>query len=381
MTLVVGRAVSGNTYLLSDTALTPSNGGYRNANTQGCIKCYIVHDHLAVAFADSSEAFDDHCGAILSMRTAEEISRYAASLQKGGWPVEVMAATAGASSLLTVKVAKVADSPFGFLGDAGAFDRYQRNLADPNGIYSEIVPNSTRQEFIRLPEPTTPNDDYGAMWHGLQAVIDDPAFPTVGGVLIPLCTDKGSFRYINYTYIRAPLGDVPKATWTTLDFGTPENGGYAIDLCTTLDGREVAIYFLQGSFGVVFPRKASGMRVAQTLRARDPARFVFEAHSAAGNVFGCCFTNAHNWGLLGEELLSQHRYADASFCFDLGASDNILKLNPVLRDRYISSFATALLFSGNPARALAEAQEVVKQHPNEASKCIKVLRVLLGGDQ
>ncbi len=372
VTLVVGRIVDGKTYIFADTALTSPIQQKVHPYTDGCLKCYIVNDRLALAFADASAAFEHSCETLLNMHSAAEIVQYAVKAQAEGWQVEVLIADAGSNEIWTVKDGIVAKSSAGFLGDAEAFNSFQKYLNDPDSIPHKPPAGTVQFGFCRIPEPVSQLDIYAQMLGSFKAVIEDGAHPTVGGAAISLCTHNGIFQYLNYAAVFSPF-DEKMLNGQPIPFGTAANGGYAVELCTDEDGKEPAFYFLQGGFGLLFPREGSGFRRALVLQAENPAYFALESSKTLMRQLKSGYGTPDHFGEAGESLYKLDRYEDALWCYELGNGYEALRERPQVRDRYIGGFASTLYHFGDRERALAMLNTCIAEQPFESKVCTKVL--------
>ena len=368
MTLVVGRIFNGKTYIFADTALTSPIHKKLNPYTDGCLKCYIVHDDLALAFSGAEVEFKDSCVRLLGMDSASDIIEYAKKAQTEGWQVEILVAEAGRSELSTVKDGVEIKSSTGFLGDAQAFNSFQRYLSDPS-LTSSMHPEDTVQMAIyRFPEPVLQDEIYGRMFDSFKAVVEDVAHPTVGGAVIPLCTHNRVFQYLNYATVFSPF-DKTMLNGQPIPFGTAVNGGYAVELCTDKEAKEPGFYFLQGGFGLLFPQQDSGFRGASMLKAEGPSHFVLEAGKVLQHQILSCYTTPDTFGIAGASFYALGRYDDAVKCYELGNGHETLRERPLVRDRYIGQFSAALYACGNKDKAISILQRCITEQPLESKIC------------
>ena len=372
MTLVVGRIFNNKTYIFADTALSSPIHKKLNPYTDGCLKCYIVRDELALAFSGAEAAFKDSCLPLLGMHSASEIIEYAKKAQAAGWEVEVLVAEAARGELSTVKDGVENKSSTGFLGDAQAFNSFQRYMNDPDLTSSMHSEDTVQMAAYRLPEPVLQDEIYGRMFDSFKAVIEDVAHPTVGGAVIPLCTHNGEFQYLNYATVFSPF-DKTMLNGQPIPFGTAVNGGYAVELCTDKDAKEPGFYFLQGGFGLLFPRQDSGFRRASILQAESPAYFVLEAGKVLRHQILSCYTTPDSFGIAGASLYALAKYDDALKCYELGDGYETLKNRPLVRDRYIGQFAAALYACGDKDKAISILRRCVTEQPLESNICKFIL--------
>jgi hypothetical protein len=368
LTLVVGRIFNGKTYIFADTALTSPLHKRLNPYTDGCLKCYIVRDDLALAFSGVEAAFKDACATLLSMHSSNEIIEYAKKAQAEGWEVEILVAEAGRGELTTVKDGLENKSLTGFLGDAQAFNSFQQYLNAPDSIFGTHPDDTVQMGIFRLPEPLLQDEIYGRMFDSFKAVIEDVAHPTVGGAVIPLCTHNGVFQYLNYATVFSPFNKT-MLDGQPIPFGTAVNGGYAVELCTDKDAKEPGFYFLQGGFGLLFPRQDSGFRGASVLQAEGPAYFVLEAGKVLQYQILSCYTTPDTFGIAGASLYALGRYDDALKCYEIGNGYEALRKRPLVRDRYIGQFAAALYACGDKDKAISILRRCIAEQPLESNIC------------
>src|SRR5579863_335907 len=258
MTLIVGRVVNGQVYMLGDTALTYY--GFENANPtlEGCLKQYIVSDAIAIGFAGNQPHFEEDAGRLLACDTADEIVAIAMESQRAQKDYQLMVGEIGYPNLRIIKDGQVVEAPAGFVGDPAAFEVFQTVFHAREQCADSKEMNKATLQFLRLPEPLQ-GDLYSHIFNSLRNVITDPLMKSVGGIVVPLCSDGGRFRYVNYADVTSDrlnpedFGPEPKV----IEFGTDVGGGYAIDFEDDVprngNGLNVGVYFLQGGFGVVFP--------------------------------------------------------------------------------------------------------------------------------
>lgn len=372
MTLIVGRVIDGQIYIFADTAVSSSNRLSINPFTEGCLKSYIVNERLALAFADDVSAFEGMCETLLQMKEASEIVEFIEEAQlKRGLAVEVLVADAAHNVLWTVKDASVCRSSVGFLGDTQAFNIYQRYFNDPASIPQFVVENTFKLDILCMPEPVLADDLYGRMFKSFKAVIDDPACTSVGGVILPLCTNKGRFQYMYYASVFAPLDQ--SMYGKPLPFGTAANGGYAVELCTDEERSEPGFYFLQGGFGLFYPRTSSGFRRATIVRAENPAYFLLESSKSLGCQLRSGYMTVDHCIAAGSALQDSGKYEDALLCLEAGQADKSLPARPDVRDYYMARFAVALAQCGQHAKALFILNKCIRQQPDASKQCRNIL--------
>ncbi|HDL02086.1 MAG TPA: hypothetical protein ENH23_07620 [candidate division Zixibacteria bacterium] len=370
MSLIVAKVEGDNIYTLGDTELTYFNDIKSNPFIDGCLKQYIIHDKLAIAFAGIREHFGAICEKIFKCKSGDEIAEIAIHYQKNKYDFELLIAEIGYKIIRTVKNGVVQDSTEGYIGSQLAFEKYQEYYHN----YNEKDQSGTELgraaiKLLQLPEPSGDSKTYVKMYHCLKKVIINGNVEGVGGVNIPMCSHKGKFAYMIYGDI---VSDVLKPSEFTIEpkpisFGTAEGGAFAVDFEHDEpyggSGREVGFYFLQGGFGVIFPASQSGLRNAKIIKATTPAHWVLETKKVLGNGVASSFLQADHCGTAGEELLQAERYQDASFIYELRINEKGLKDRPVY-DRYLGGYGTALFNCGHEQEAITMLEQEIEQNPD-----------------
>ncbi len=380
MSLVIARIHNSKVYIFADTALT-FNGGIRsNPFVEGCLKVYRLSPNLAVAFAGVREHFAAVASSMLLSDDADRIAREGLQCQANGLKIDLIVATAEPPRLLFVKEGTLAECSAGYIGDADAFEVFQKYYHSTEVSSPEfVVQERPTISFLRIPEPVESDEIYGRLYHAFKRIIWDERISGVGGVVVPLCTDAGRLRYMCYgDVVSDPLrpedwGPEAKA----IQFGTPQNGGYAVnfldDISSGGTGSEVGYYFLQGGFGVIFPQDSLGVRNARIVRAANPALWALETRRELGHPLITAFLMHEHCMGSGEYLIANKQYEDAKFCYELRIESEDLKRNAALYDRYLAGYAAALFNSGDAAVA----RTIVERHTRlnaDATRSKDVLR-------
>ncbi|WP_322090033.1 hypothetical protein [Burkholderia cenocepacia] len=367
MTLIVGRVNDGQAYMLGDTALTCSRGSNANPILQGCLKQYIVADTIAIGFAGNQPQFEEDVGRYLECSKVDEIVSIATESQRAGKDYELMVIEIGRPHLHMVKDGQVTESPAGFVGDPVAFKAFQAAFHARETSTEALEPNKATMQFLRLPEPAQ-GDLYSRLFDSLRSVIIDPKIPSVGGIVVPLCSDSGNFRYINYADVTSdPLyleewGPEPKP----IRFGTDKGGGYAMEFGDDRPrggtGRNIGIYFLQGGFGAAFPDTSSRLRSPHLVRAPNPAYWTLNTERLLGQGIASSFLTSDHCGFTGEELLQLERWQDADFVYQLRDNLSDFAERPELLERYVVGRCIAKFNNDKQILAITELAEFTKTH-------------------
>lgn len=370
MTLIVGRVVDEKIYIFGDSRLTFFNKEPANPFVRGCLKQYIVSDSLAVGFSGVREHFEDSYKQILRCTSSDEIVAVAQSSYIQGKSYDLLVAEVGYDKIKFVKEGQLYEAEAGYVGDSEAFAAFQGNY-HARGNSQEQAPElgKAHMQMLRIPEPVAENSDpYHLMYLSLKQTIWNEKVASVGGVIVPLCTDKGSFRYMNYVDIVSdPLEaedfqEEPKA----IEFGTAERGGYAVEFSDDSphggQGREIGYYFLQGEFGIFFPENRKGFRDAKLVRAENPAYWVLNTSKILGYGISSGLLTEDHCGIAGEKLLQEEQFEDSLFCYQLREDSETLKDRPKQRDRYFAGYATAMFNCGQTGKAIRLLRTEVKKN-------------------
>lgn len=373
MTLVVGRAYDGKIYMLGDTKITLLNGERTNPYIDGCLKQYLIADHLAIGFAGNREHIKETCSDFLSCQSSEGVIRLAISQQSNGSDFEIIIGDFSEESIYTVKSGEVCKSLVGYVGDPHAFNAFQENFHESAEEFS-VEADRARFGLLKLPEPTVDGDIYGRMYESLRHVILDDRVPSVGGIAISLCTDQGKFCYLPYADTVTDqlnvesFSDEPKP----IQFGTARGGGFTVDVSSDLDyggdGKTVGLYCLEGKFGVIFPMTPNGFREAELVKAKNPAYWVLETKKRLGSgISSMCLSEDHCLAA-GRELLIAEKEEEALYCFKLRLDSRSLIERPAIFDVYVAGYATALFNLGNQGQALEILNTHIQRH-SDARVC------------
>jgi len=337
MSLVVGLVEQGLTYLVGDTALT--FGGKRTSPyIEGCLKQYIVTPNLAIGFAGCVTDFEKVSANILSSNTADAITGIALEAQQSGLDFDLLVAKNGSPLIRKICGGTIERAPFLYVGDQQAFNALKDQLSQ-QATNRGIEGRGTWGD-IRLPEPIIENSNYGRLLNALKEIVENSHFPSVGGVIVPLCTDKGKFTAMNYFGATSDILDTSKFNGEpfAIDFGTAEGGGFTIEFSGEHDPdnpNSVGFYFLQGKFGLYFLPNANGLREAVIVRAENAPLWTRETQKLLGKAIPSGFAGTDACGIAGEQMFKAGKWDDALYCYELGFEKPHFADTPQKRDRYI----------------------------------------------
>ncbi len=382
MTLIVGRISAGKVYIFGDTKLTFQHKQNANPFVEGCLKQYIVNDQLAIAFAGVKEHFEDVCSDFLKCCNAQEIVDIAIKTQKHGLDYELMIADAKYDKLRFVKEACIEKSAAGYIGDSDAFNSFQGYFHSAQGeSFPEPEIGRAYFQVLQLPEPVDSEKTYLKLFQSLKSVIWDKNIPSVGGVIVPLCTHKGIFRYMGYADVISDpinISDITEEP-TPIEFGTAEHGGYSVEFWDDTPnggaGMEVGFYFLQGGFGISFPKGIREVRNATIVKAENPAYWVLETRKLLGHGISSGYLSEDHCIRAGEKLLKAEQYEYALFCYELRKDSKSLIERPAVYDRYMAGYATAMFNCGKKADAVNLLQPIVNDSKNNPYCCTMLAKM------
>lgn len=382
MTLITGRVEGEKIYILGDTQLTFHNQKKANPFVEGCLKQYLISDHLALGFAGVREHFEQVLPEFLNCQSGQEIVERALDAQSEGSNFDLLVGEVGYDKIRFVRDGVLSEREAGYIGDSEAFNAFQTAYHDFSEAHLQAEMGRVQFQILKLPEPVTEGDIYSRLFSSLKKVIWDTNISGVGGLVVPLCTDDGRFQYLNYADVTSdPLnienfGDEPKS----IEFGTAAGGGYSVEFSDDTpyggQGRNVGLYFLQGGFGVVFPPNEQGLRNAELVRAKNPAFWVLNTGKKLGHAVASGYLTEDHCGIAGEELLQAERYQDALFCYELRKDSKTLKDRPVVYDRYLSGYATAMFNCGRAFEAVDILATQTEKHP-DFKRCKDLLNQML----
>jgi len=358
MSLIIGKVIDDNILMLGDTKLTFEHKVNSNPFIDGCLKQYIVSDKLAIAFAGNTEHFRYEAASLLNCRSSDEILQVTLQAQKCGAEFQLMVAEIGCPYISTLKAGVLCQSEVGYIGDSIGFDCFQRNLHNSAKDNSDILARNTLYlNILRIPESLKSGEVYRELFNTLKKVIWDEDVPTVGGAIIPLCSDNGKFSYMNYAdVISDPIKfESHVTTPRAIDFGTPQSGGYTVEFNDNSvdagDGREVGFYFLQGGFGVYFPSDSSGFRKAEVIRANNPANWNLQTKKLIGTTIYSQYLTVDHCGIAAEECIGSNNFLDAISYFEMADLQTLNGRPHDLVDRFFFFYANTLIQVGRPQNA------------------------------
>lgn len=350
MSLIIARVVNGNVFMLGDTKLTFENRVTSNPFVDGCLKQYIVSNTLAIAFAGNSAHFCAEISILLSFKKSDEIIAHAINAQKKGADFQLMVTEIGAPHIKTVKGGVLKQSKTGYVGDAVGYSCFQESFHKKSYLDQRNFPsNIVNLRILRIPEPCESEHLYSQLFNSFKCVIWSHDVPTVGGVIVSLCSDNGKFSYMNYADVISDPIKISEYTTSpkAINFGTAESGGYAVEFNENSadggDGREIGFYFLQGGFGIYFPEDNNRFRYAKVIVAESPAHWNFKTKEIIGTAISSQFITPDHCRIAAEQCISFNNFIDAIKYYEM-ANLAVLETKQIeLIDRFYSGYAYALI--------------------------------------
>lgn len=337
--------------ILGDTQLTLRHEQKNNPFFNGCLKQYIVNQNIAIAFAGNKNDFELDLNNILDCTTVKNICDIALKAKIENKHYDLIIADLKSLELIFIKNGVLEKQDSGFIGDSSAFNYYQGYFHNYD-IKLELEGASIC--ILLMPEPNskTINDMYMRMYSCLREVCLNNKTSSVGGIIVPLCSHNGSFSYMNYvdSVVKLPNLENISSRPQLITYGTSTDGSYTAEFFG--NGAKVGLYFLQGGFGIVFSKNNYSLLEPKILYAKTPAYWALETNTLVGEGFKSGFLNADNCGQLGETLVSQEKYLEARYCYELKIDfPELLGERKEICDRYIAGYAVALFNSGDTNKA------------------------------
>lgn len=382
MSLIVARMVDGLPCLYGDTKLS-----FAYCDSQpflaGCLKQYIINPTLAIGFAGDKNDFERALPNILSCTTLEEVVGVTVSSQLEGLDFELVVADARRPLFTFIKNGIDWDAAAGYVGCNDAFDQFQRNLnhgLDPNDAQSE--PDKADLLVLQVPASVGHSDMHMRIFQALKLVIEDLRFQSVGGAIVPLCVDNASFKYMGYVDRHSAILDLLETgvDGSAIEFGNAISGGYCTEFWDNSvaggSGQDVGFYFLQGEFGVAFPRRTSGLREALLVKAENPAEWVLKTRQLYGAEVYSAYLNHHHCSASGRRFIETEDFVNALSYYNLKKDAAALSGSEFFNDQFAAEYSLALFNSGHQAEAQRLLSKIADQHA-DAIICAALLQEIL----
>ena len=255
------------------------------------------------------------------------------------------------AELIFIKDGVLEKQDAGFIGDPTAYNIYQKK-------YHEFENNPEHGKVtltaLLLPEQSSTyiQDVYKHMYCSLREVCLNNTVRSVGGIIVPLCSNNNKFTYMYYM----------DSVLNSLDFQSAQSQPQLITYGSSSDGsctveffgnaKNPGYYFLQGGFGIVYLKNNFNLFEPKIISAVNPAHWAIETTLLLGEGFKSAFLNVDNCGELGDIFLKKEEYHKAIYCYELKVDDpQLLGDRKKICDRYIAGYATALFNIGEAKKA------------------------------
>lgn len=320
MSLVIAKKDGNQLCIVSDTQLTyPDQTSRRNKThpASGILKTIVLSPDLAVAFAGDVKFADL---ALQNIGTTLDVDKILETLQssheKSDHEIEFILTKCYANSPPVIyKIANglCSEEDSAWLGDQEAFNLFQSYILHKPKVQKSkkqpVAPSPANaqtaiyQNFKIAVERNVSSDLFSKVSGGMDWVIDNHRSGTVGGFKVMVVFDK-IFRYVSYTRAFNERLEFSKKNEFKIH-ASASHGGYSITFHgASIDYRAVALYVLQGNFGVVYERKDMGIHKPQIVNT-DEAGF----HSHLAKCYGIA-------GVFPNSRAAQRYYPEMWSAFD-----------------------------------------------------------------
>lgn len=369
MSLVVARVEKNEVIIIGDTKLTPKNNDTPNPYIQGCLKQYIINPHLAIAFAGTKEHLEDTLPELYKCQNAQELANCAVRvLEEEKLDFDLIIGEIGLDHLFVVKDRKISTSTVAHIGDRSSFERYQKHFHSSD--QADFSENNRAYINISL-VPKSAQEIYCQMKAAFKKAIHLEGIKEVGGIVVPLCSYEGQFRFLRYIEAISDPVEISKFTseFKSIDFGTAEKGSFSVELCDSEpkgDNQEnIGFYFLQGKFGLIFPKNKNNFRSAQVIKADNPAFWVLNTSKIYDDKgINSIYNNIEYCIMASEELTSKGEFRDAVFCYEILKDITDFEKRFDIHDRFMAGYGLAIFNSGEWKKAIELLESILQKHPN-----------------
>lgn len=221
---------------------------------------------------------------------------------------------------MEIKDGQFVETLSSWIGDDKAFAKFQgyfHNVISP----TPTAINTALLSLRYLPEPhnESSSNEYSRMLDAMLSVNTDSDIQHVGDFAVSVAYHKGSFQYMDYAYVLTnPIKWDAMPEEFVIPFGTTEEGGYGFNFIGALDGNLsiAAMYFLQGSLGVLFTSQDGGLLQPMVIRNVPPIEFVEKMQADFGIEVGCMFVGADTYRSRGRRRFEASDYDGALADYD-----------------------------------------------------------------
>lgn len=294
MSLVVARRIRNAIAIVSDTHLTERQAGRPVHILRGVIKAISLGPYLTICFAGDVRVAGHtilRCAQEWLSLTPDDLIKEFSKVHLGLLHAEnaadfilAFANPSNPSRLVSIKGGQSVDCDTAWIGDAAAFEEFQRQFhaPEPGNI---LDAGSASLDFpADSDHPDMPPELLRKMRFAMQSIINDPRIRSVGGFVVPLMTTSKDLRYLEYFYSQTASMDLEVLEGLTeIPIGSAEDGHYSMYFTFGDDGYSCypLMYFVQGRFGISFRVTKNG-----TLRARKYSEPSFEQFIAKARESG-----------------------------------------------------------------------------------------------
>lgn len=234
MTLIVARIIEDEIVVLADAKITnPSI--LRNNPLTGALKLIATND-VCIGYAGSYCVALDAIRDIRARNTTDvgeiEDILFAAHTTSNMEADFIIASHIQGPRLTAISNSSVSTgNSAAWIGDINAFTAYQRQ-------YHNI---STTDEDSR-------------MNNAMNEIIREGIFSSVGNFVTGVRGTSSGFRYCSSIQIFPISQTIPSGSWTTIQFGSAQQGGYAYSIMIPLTPNTgvIGVYFFQGRVGALY---------------------------------------------------------------------------------------------------------------------------------
>lgn len=257
MTLVVGRTSErGRVRVTADLRVTDSDD-IRRGYPYAALKNVILSETILVASAGNADL------AMHTMRTLPPrrstgsevvpiLLEAARTAGPGDAGVDFLVGEIGVGLHRITREGAECDIPAAWIGDAKAFEVYQRGYHDPP------VTLPTNVEALRGDHPMAPTPDEieeAIRMHNGIRLLDEGHVPSVGEAYIEAIATHGGFRYAPQAVLTASHEQVIESgEWVPVDWGTVAQGGFGYSVMAPVEAGigTLGLYFPHGRLGLLY---------------------------------------------------------------------------------------------------------------------------------
>lgn len=338
MSLVVVMKEGNKVCIVSDTQLTyPDQESKRHKTSpgQGGIKTVVIAKDIAVSFAGDIKFADQALHSIGSITDFDKILSILNEFHQKSQHETEFVLTKGQldSPPLIYKISNGICSieDFVWLGDYEAFNLFQSyrlnkspsiNTLKEKASAKKSQPNEPLFRNFKISiERKVESDAFSKLSSAMDWVIDSNISDSVGGFKVMVIFDK-HFRYVSYS--RSFNERLEFNSNNQFKFhGSASHGGYSVIFHgASHDYSKIALYLLQGEFGIVYERNGMGIHKAKVVPAKEA-----EFHSYLAKHYGIMGVFPNSWAAEkyfpeAQEAYNSRNYEKALLLFNQAIPNN-----------------------------------------------------------